>query len=147
MTSTILNNSIDILMVEDNPTDVRLTEEALNGAKMLNSLSVVGDGEAALDYLYQRGRYASVERPDLVLLDLNLPALDGREVLRIMKSDENLKTIPVVVLTVSNSEADMLRSYNLGANCYVTKPVDFQRFIEIVRSINDFWLTALVLRT
>jgi CheY-like chemotaxis protein len=132
-------------MVEDNPNDVRLTEEALNSAKMLNSLSVVGDGEAALDYLYQRGEYAKVERPDLVLLDLNLPKIDGREVLRIMKTDEKLKSIPVVVLTASSSESDMLRSYNLGANCYVTKPVDLQRFIEIVRSINDFWLTAVSL--
>jgi len=147
MSSEILKYSIDILMVEDNATDVRLTEEALNNAKVLNSLSVVGDGEAALDFLYQRGRYATVERPDLVLLDLNLPKIDGREVLKIMKSDETLKSIPVVILTASNSETDMVRAYNLGANCYITKPVDFQRFVEIVRTINDFWLTAVVVPT
>ena len=147
MSSEILKYSIDILMVEDNATDVRLTEEALNNAKVLNSLYVVGDGEAALDFLYQRGRYATVERPDLVLLDLNLPKIDGREVLKIMKSDETLKSIPVVILTASNSETDMVRAYNLGANCYITKPVDFQRFVEIVRTINDFWLTAVVVPT
>jgi CheY-like chemotaxis protein len=147
MTSEILKYSIDILMVEDNATDVRLTEEALNNAKVLNSLSVVGDGEAALDFLYQRGRYATAERPDLVLLDLNLPKIDGREVLRIMKSDERLKSIPVVVLTVSNDEADMLRAYKLGAHCYITKPVDFQRFTEIIKTINDFWITAVMVPT
>src|SRR6185295_5997916 len=113
--SSILKYSINILLVEDNAADVRLTEEALEEAKVLNSLSVVEDGEAALDYLYQRGRYSSVARPDLVLLDLNLPKRDGREVLEIMKSDEKLKSIPVVVLTGSTAESDILRSYKLKA--------------------------------
>jgi len=145
MSSTMLKYSVDILLVEDNPADVRLTEEALNEAKLLNSLNVVEDGEAALDYLYQRGRYSTAGRPDLVLLDLNLPKKDGREVLEIIKSDDKLKAIPVVVLTTSSSEADILRSYKLQANCYVTKPVDFVRFAEIIKSISNFWLTAVVL--
>lgn len=147
MTSEILKYSIDILMVEDNPADVRLTEEALNEAKVLNSLCVVEDGAAALDFLYQRGQHATAERPDLILLDLNLPKIDGREVLRIIRSDEKLKSIPIVILTNSTSDADMLRAYNLNVSGYVTKPVDFQRFTEIVKSINDFWITAVTLPT
>jgi CheY-like chemotaxis protein len=139
------SGSIEILMVEDNPGDVRLTQEALRAAKMLNNLHVVEDGEAALDYLYQRGQYAMAARPDLVLLDLNLPKKDGREVLAVIKSDDMLKSIPVVVLTTSHAEADILRAYNLNANCYVTKPVDFKRFTEIVRTIEDFWLTVVTL--
>jgi CheY-like chemotaxis protein len=139
------SGSIEILMVEDNPGDVRLTQEALRAAKMLNNLHVVEDGEAALDYLYQRGQYSLAPRPDLVLLDLNLPKKDGREVLAVMKSDETLKSIPVVVLTTSHAESDILRAYNLNANCYVTKPVDFQRFTEIVKTIEDFWLTVVTL--
>ena len=138
-------NSIEILMVEDNPGDVRLTQEALRAAKMLNNLHVVEDGEAALDYLYQRGQYSMAARPDLVLLDLNLPKKDGREVLAVMKSDDMLKSIPVVVLTTSHAESDVLRAYNLNANCYVTKPVDFKRFSEIVKTIEDFWLTVVTL--
>lgn len=145
MSDSMLKYSIDILLVEDNAADVRLTEEALNDAKVLNSLNVVEDGEAALDYLYQRGKYANATRPHLVLLDLNLPKKDGRQVLEIIKSDEKLKSIPVVVLTTSSLEADILRSYKLQANCYVTKPVDFERFAEIVKSISEFWLTAVVL--
>jgi CheY-like chemotaxis protein len=137
--------AIDILMVEDNPGDVRLTQEALKEAKVLNHLHVVEDGEAALDYLYQRGMYSLAPRPDLVLLDLNLPRKDGREVLAEIKSDAMLKSIPVVVLTTSHAEADIVRAYNLNANCYVTKPVDFQRFTEIVRTIEDFWLTVVTL--
>lgn len=147
MTSEILKHSIDILMVEDNPADVRLTEEALNDAKLLNCLSVVEDGAAALDFLYRRGQYATAERPDLILLDLNLPKIDGREVLKLIKADEQLKSIPIVVLTNSASETDMLRSHNLKVSGYVTKPVDFGRFAEIVKSINDFWITAVVLPT
>jgi len=139
------SGSIEILMVEDNPGDVRLTQEALRAAKMLNNLHVVEDGEAALDYLYQRGQYALALRPDLVLLDLNLPKKDGREVLAVIKSDDMLKSIPVVVLTTSHAESDILRAYNLNANCYVTKPVDFQRFTEIVKTIEDFWLTVVTL--
>ena len=145
MTSTILRNSIDILLIEDNPQDVRLTEEALSDAKVLNSLNVVEDGEAALDYLYQRGRYSTAERPDLVLLELNLPKKDGREVLEIIKSDEKLKSIPVVVLTGANPDIDMLQSFKFKANCFVTKPVDLGRLDEIIKSISDFWLTAVVM--
>jgi two-component system, chemotaxis family, response regulator Rcp1 len=138
-------NSIEILMVEDNPGDVRLTREALREAKVLNNLHVVEDGEAALDYLYQRGQYSMATRPDLVLLDLNLPKKDGREVLEIIKSDDFLKSIPVVVLTTSHADTDILKAYNLNANCYVTKPVDFTRFTEIVKTIEDFWLTVVTL--
>lgn len=139
------SGSIEILMVEDNPGDVRLTKEALKAAKMLNTLHVVEDGEAALDYLYQRGQYSMASRPDLILLDLNLPKKDGREVLATIKADDTLKSIPVVVLTTSNAEVDILKAYKLNANCYVTKPVDFERFAEIVRTIEDFWLTVVTL--
>ena len=136
---------IEILMVEDNPGDVRLTQEALKGGKIWNELNVVSDGVAALDYLNRRRPYESAVRPDLVLLDLNLPKKDGREVLAAMKSDASLKTIPVVVLTTSQAEEDVIRAYNLQANCYVTKPVDFQQFTRIVQAIEQFWLTVVTL--
>jgi CheY-like chemotaxis protein len=139
------SNAIEILMVEDNAGDVRLTQEALKAAKVLNTLHVVEDGEAALDFLYQRGQYSMASRPDLVLLDLNLPKVDGRQVLSAMKSDDSLKSIPVVVLTTSHAESDIVRAYNLNANCYVTKPVDFERFTEIIKSIEDFWLSVVTL--
>lgn len=137
--------TIDILMVEDDPGDVRLTREALKGSKVLHSLNVVEDGVAALDYLRKAPPYQDAVRPDIVLLDLNLPRKDGREVLAAMKEDAALRTIPVVILTTSQAEEDVLRAYNLNANCYVTKPVDFDQFMRIVRTIEDFWLNIVTL--
>ena len=137
--------TIDILMVEDDPGDVRLTREALKGSKVLHSLNVVEDGVAALDYLRKAPPYHDAVRPDIVLLDLNLPRKDGREVLAAMKQDPVLRSIPVVILTTSQAEEDVLRAYNLNANCYVTKPVDFDQFMRIVRTIEDFWLTVVTL--
>ncbi|MDO8770343.1 MAG: response regulator [Burkholderiaceae bacterium] len=136
---------IEILMVEDNPGDVRLTREALKDAKVSNTLRVVEDGAAALDFLYQRGDYADASRPDLILLDLNLPKKNGREVLEEIKQDARLKTIPVVILTTSQAEEDVVRAYSLHANCYITKPVDFAQFTKIVRTIEDFWLSIVTL--
>lgn len=136
---------IEILLVEDNPGDVRLTQEALKDAKILNTLRVVEDGAAALDYLHRRGDYANAPRPDLILLDLNLPKKNGREVLEDIKGDENLKLIPVVILTTSHAEEDVVRAYSLHANCYITKPVDFTQFTKIVRTIEDFWLSIVTL--
>jgi CheY-like chemotaxis protein len=137
--------TIDILMVEDDPGDVRLTREALKGSKLLHSLNVVEDGVAALDYLRRNAPYQDAVRPDLVLLDLNLPKKDGREVLAAMKQDDALRAIPVVILTTSQAEEDVLRAYNLNANCYVTKPVDFDQFMRIVRTIEEFWLNVVTL--
>ncbi len=137
--------AIEILMVEDNPGDVRLTREALKGGKVLNQLHVVEDGVAALDFLYRRPPHQNAPRPDLILLDLNLPKMDGREVLSRVKSDEALKLIPVVVLTTSQAEEDVLRAYRLSANCYVTKPVDLHQFNRIVQAIEEFWLTVVSL--
>jgi chemotaxis family two-component system response regulator Rcp1 len=136
---------IEILLVEDSPGDVRLTREALREGKVLNELQVVGDGVEALDYLFKRNQHVGAPRPDLILLDLNLPKKDGREVLSEIKTDNALKRIPVVVLTTSQSEEDVLRTYDLHANCYIPKPVDFERFIEVVRSIDAFWLTVVKL--
>ncbi len=134
---------IDILLVEDSPADVRLTREALKEAKVLNTLHVGEDGMAALDFLHNRGKYDESPRPELILLDLNLPKKDGREVLAEIKQDEQLKRIPVVVLTTSRAEEDVVRTYNLHANAYVTKPVDFERFIEVVRKIDDFFVSIV----
>ncbi len=125
---------IDILLVEDSPSDVRLTKEALKEAKVLNTLHVVEDGVAAMAFLHKQGQYASRPSPDLILLDLNLPKKDGRQVLAEIKQDENLKRIPVVILTTSRAEEDVVRSYNLHANAYVTKPVDLQQFLEVIRA-------------
>ncbi len=136
---------IRILLVEDNPGDVRLTKEALKESKLINDLVVVGDGVEAMNYLKKGGSHAFTDLPDLILLDLNLPKKDGREVLAEIKADENLKKIPVVVLTISKSEEDILKSYNLHANCYITKPIDFGQFIKVVRSIEDFWFTIVKL--
>ncbi len=136
---------IEILMIEDNPGDVRLTQEALKENKMYNRLHVVRDGVEAMAFLRQEGRYADAPRPDLILLDLNLPKKDGREVLAEIKADEDLKRIPVVILTSSQAEEDVLRTYNLHANCYVTKPVDLDQFIRVVKSIEEFWLTIVKL--
>lgn len=136
---------IEILLVEDSPGDVRLTQEALKDAKMRNNLHVVGDGVEAMAFLNKKGKYANTPNPDLILLDLNLPKKDGREVLAEIKSDENLKRIPVVVLTISKSEEDIFRSYNLHANCYVTKPIDFDQFTTVVKAIESFWFTIVKL--
>jgi CheY-like chemotaxis protein len=136
---------IEILLVEDNPGDVRLTMEALRDAKVHNRVHVAPDGVEALAFLRQEGKHAGAPRPDLILLDLNLPRKDGREVLAEIKADERLKHIPVVILTTSRAEQDILKSYDLHANCYVTKPVDLDQFIAVVRSIEDFWLTVVAL--
>lgn len=135
-----MTEDIQILLVEDNPGDVRLTVEALKGAKVANELHVVGDGEQAIDFLRQRGRHTEAPRPDIVLLDLNLPRLDGRDVLVDIKSDPELAKIPIIVLTSSTAEADIHRAYELHANCYISKPVDFTEFISAVRSLEGFWL-------
>jgi chemotaxis family two-component system response regulator Rcp1 len=141
----ITGRSIEILLVEDNPGDVRLTMEALREAKVRNNLSVASDGVEALAFLHRQGKYADAIRPDLILLDLNLPRKDGRQVLTEIKADDNLKSIPVVILTTSKADEDIVRSYDLHANCYVTKPVDLDQFIHVVRSIEDFWLTIVAL--
>lgn len=138
-------NPIELLLVEDSEPDVRLTIEALREAKVQNRLWVCQDGVEALDFLHRRGHYSDAPRPDLILLDLNLPRKDGRQVLKEIKSDDSLKCIPVVVLTTSKSEEDVLRAYELHANCYITKPVDFNRFMEVVKSIENFWLTVVSL--
>jgi two-component system, chemotaxis family, response regulator Rcp1 len=134
---------IHILLVEDNAGDVRLTREALKEGKVGNSLTVAPDGVEALAILRQEGRYAGEARPDLILLDLNLPKKDGREVLAEIKDNPALKRIPVVVLTTSKAEEDIVRTYDLHANCYITKPVDFDKFVSVVRSIDDFWLSVV----
>jgi chemotaxis family two-component system response regulator Rcp1 len=136
---------IEILLVEDSPGDVELTREALADAKVSNNLSVVGDGVEAMAFLRKEEPYAAAPTPDLILLDLNMPRKDGREVLEEIKADQALRRIPVVVLTTSQAERDILASYNLHANCYVTKPVDLTQFIGVVRSIEDFWLTVVKL--
>ncbi|MHB1318786.1 MAG: response regulator [Anaerolineae bacterium] len=136
---------IEILLVEDNRGDVRLTREALADCKLSNRLSSVNTGERAMEYLRRQGSYADAARPDLVLLDLNLPGMDGREVLAEMKGDGDLKRIPVVVLTTSRADEDVLRSYNLHANCYIAKPLDINRFVDVVRAIENFWLSVVVL--
>jgi chemotaxis family two-component system response regulator Rcp1 len=138
---------VEILLVEDNPGDVRLTQEALKESKVTNNLSVAEDGVEALAFLKREGKYADAPRPDLLLLDLNLPKKDGRELLEEIKADENLRRIPVVVLTTSKAEEDILRMYDQHANCYITKPIDFDQFIEVVKSIEDFWLTIVKLPT
>jgi CheY-like chemotaxis protein len=136
---------IEVLLVEDDPGDVLMTREAFTDNKVRNRLTVVSDGEEALSYLRREGPYADAVRPDLILLDLNLPRRDGREVLAEIKGDEALHSIPVVVLTTSQSDEDILRSYQLHANAYVTKPVDFDQFIKVVRQIDDFFLTVVKL--
>ncbi len=142
MISEATGRAVEILLVEDNPGDVRLTREALKEGKVLNNLTVAGDGAEALAIL-RRGLDDGSRCPDLILLDLNLPKMDGREVLEEIKGDEQLRRIPVVVLTTSSAEEDILRSYNLHANCYVTKPVDLEQFMKVVLSIEDFWLTVV----
>ena len=145
MSAQITGRPIEILLVEDNPGDADLAREALENGKLANNLHVVDDGEKAMAFLRREGQYAAVPRPDLILLDLNLPKKDGREVLAEIKVDSGLKRIPVVILTTSKAEEDVLRSYNLHANCYVTKPIDLNQFLKVVKSIEDFWLTIVVL--
>jgi len=145
MTNGNCFNPIEILLVEDNPADVRLMVETLKEEKICNNLNVVTDGDEALKYLRKQGKYSAAIQPDLILLDLNLPKIDGREVLKEIKTDDRLKTIPVVILTVSKAEEDILKSYKLHANCYITKPVDLVQFAKVAKSIQDFWLTIVKL--
>jgi len=140
-----LGRPIEILLVEDSPGDVRLTREVLKEGKVLNNLNVVGDGVAALAFLRRENQYTHAPRPDLILLDLNLPKKDGREVLAEIKTDRSWQRIPIVVLTTSQAEEDILKAYNLHANCYITKPIDLDQFIRVLRVIEDFWLTIVKL--
>lgn len=134
-----------ILLVEDNPGDAELAKEALEASKFLNELFIVDDGVKAMDFLRKQGDYKDVPRPDIILLDLNLPRKDGREVLAEIKADEDLKIIPVVILTTSKADEDVLKTYKLHANCYITKPLDLSRFFEVVQTIKTFWMTIVVL--
>jgi CheY-like chemotaxis protein len=138
---------VKILLVEDNPGDVLLTQEALEECKMINMLFVAEDGEKAIQFLYKKDGYEEMPRPDLIILDLNLPKIHGTEVLKIIKSDTNLRAIPVVILTTSKAEEDVLKSYDLHANCYITKPLDMYRFIDVVKSIESFWMGIVYLPT
>jgi len=139
------SRAVEVLLVEDNPGDVRLTQEALKDGRVLVNLSVAADGVEAMEFLKRRGPHAGKARPDLILLDLNLPRKNGREVLEEIKADDDLKRIPVIVMTTSKAEQDIYKAYNLNANCYVTKPVDLDEFLNVVRSIEDFWLTIVTL--
>lgn len=143
--SKLQEKPIEILLVEDNPGDVRLTIEAFKEGKVCNKLNIVEDGAEAMAYLHHEGKYSDALRPDLILLDLNLPKKDGREVLAEIKNDLNLKKIPVVILTTSQAEQDVLKSYELNANCYVSKPVEFNQFLNVIKSIEDFWLSVVKL--
>jgi CheY-like chemotaxis protein len=134
---------IEILLVEDNPAEVRLTIEGLKEARIANNLNAVMDGQSAIDYLDRRGKYAAAPRPDLVLLDLNLPGIDGRSVLKHIKQSDDLKVIPVVVITSSEAESDIIKSYEAHANCFISKPIDFEGFTKVIRSIEHFWFTVV----
>lgn len=136
---------VEILLIEDSPGDIRLTQEALKESKISNNLYVVTDGVEAMAFLRKKGKFSEKPRPDLILLDLNLPKKDGREVLAEIKQDEHLKRIPVVILTVSEAEEDILKAYNLHANCYITKPVDLEQFLKVVKTIENFWFTIVTL--
>jgi two-component system, chemotaxis family, response regulator Rcp1 len=137
--------AIEILLVEDNPGDARLAKEALKEGKIKNTLYTVGDGVEATDFLFRKGKYTDAPRPDLIILDLNLPKKDGREVLQEIKNDDRTKRIPVVILTMSKADEDIFKSYNLHANCYIIKPLDLDKFILVIKSIEDFWLTIVKL--
>ncbi len=139
------NVPVEILLVEDNPADARLTQEALREGKILHHLHHVTDGVEALAFLRRQGRYAEAPKPDLIFLDLNMPRKDGREVLTENKGDPELRTIPVIIMTSSQAEQDIVRAYDLHANCYVTKPVDLDQFLDVVRAVQDFWLTVVKL--
>ena len=145
MTPDYEGKEIDILLVEDNPGDARLAMEALKESKIHNHLHVVMDGEEASDFLFRKGKHAEANHPDLILLDLNLPKKDGRELLAEIKNDPVLKRIPVVILTTSKAEEDIIKTYNLHANCYITKPLDLDQFMKVIKSIEEFWLTIVVL--
>ena len=141
----MISNSINILLVEDNPADARLIKEVFKDTKIKNNLYVVKDGVDAMAFLNQEDQYADIPRPDVILLDLNLPRKDGREVLKELKEDNALKRVPIVILTTSNAKEDIIRTYNNHANCYITKPVDFDKFLKVINSIEDFWLTVVKL--
>ena len=145
MSAAALGRPVEILLVEDNPGDVDLTRETLQDSKLLNHMNVVGNGVEAMAYLRRQGKYAEATRPDLILLDLNLPKKDGREVLAEVKADDQLRRIPVVVLTTSSAEQDILQTYDLHANCYITKPVNLDQFSAVVRAIEEFWFTIVKL--
>ncbi|MCE5181836.1 MAG: response regulator [Betaproteobacteria bacterium] len=145
MSHNQLVNAVDILLIEDNPGDVRLTREAMKEARIAVNLNVANDGLEAMAMLHQEAPYDSLPLPDLILLDLNMPRMDGREVLRLIKSDERLKHIPVVILTTSAAEKDIAQAYGMHANCYITKPVELDQFMEIVKAIEGFWLTVVKL--
>ena len=143
MNANNVGTPVEILLVEDSPGDARLAREGLSECKIRNNLHIVDDGVKAMAFLRRQGEYAKAPRPDLILLDLNLPRKDGREVLREIKEDDSLKVIPVVILTTSKAEEDIIKSYSLHANCYVTKPLGLQQFLDVVRSIEDFWFTIV----
>jgi two-component system response regulator len=145
MNTTVAPRPIIILLVEDNPTDVLITREGLFGAKVFNTLHVADDGVEAMEFLRREGKYADAPRPDLVLLDLNLPRKNGQEVLAEIKADDNLKNIPVVILTTSQAKEDVVKAYGLHANCYINKPVDFDAFSKVVQTIQDFWFCVVTL--
>ena len=145
MNYKLTGKPIEILLVEDNPGDVRLTKEALREGKVLNTLHIAKDGVEAMAFLHRKGQYTDVPRPDLILLDLNLPKKDGREVLVEIKTDDKMKRIPVVILTTSSAEEDIIKTYNFHANCYITKPVDLEQFISVVKSIKNFWVNVVKL--
>ena len=145
MTAKAIGEMVDILLVEDNEGDARLAKEAMRDSKIRNTLHHVTDGEDAMTFLRKAGKHCEAPRPDLILLDLNLPKKDGRQVLAEIKGDESLRRIPVVILTVSSAEEDILKTYNLHANCYITKPIDLDQFMKVVRSVEDFWLTIVKL--
>lgn len=145
MSTAVMTKSIEILLVEDNPADIRLAKEALKDGKVMNNLSVVTDGMEALNFLRQTGKYSDSPVPELILLDLNLPKKSGLEVLQVIKADPSIKRIPVVVLTTSKAEEDIVKSYNLNANCFITKPIDLKQFLDVVKTIEEFWLTIVSL--
>lgn len=145
METKVMGRPVEFLLAEDNPGDVRLTKEALRESKISNNLNVVPDGVEAMAFLRREGKYADAPRPDVILLDLNLPKKDGREVLAEVKADPGLRLIPVVIITSSEAEQDVLKTYELYANCYVTKPVDLEQFIKVIQSIETFWLTIVTL--
>ena len=143
MNTEILGKPIDILLVEDNPGDARLAQESLKESKIRNTIHWVQDGLDAMKFLHRQGSYENAPRADLILLDLNMPKMDGRKVLAEIKSDDDLKRIPVVIFTISKAEEDILKTYDLHANCYITKPLDLSRFLKVIQSIEDFWLTIV----